>query len=759
MDGRGARAGVGLLAPWLATLGLWGCQHSQAQIPPASPDSTADAYSGSVAALMWPGATRAYQVTARGDLFNGAWFVRVEPGSDGLTAGAPRRIAYEDRWCPVVRWTRVSGPVRWDFEAVAFAEGEPAPWSPRGTLARFAAARGREWDRAREEEALAALPQERLTRLLIRAPRPLERNPVDRRNLFVSWLATATNTGATVADARLDLRFDPPGDAAPYRDPDSLVRTPWNHCWHARAGGDSVLGFAEGEVSDRTLSRSWHLRPGERASLRAILPAYPTPAAELVGVASVPHELRADGVRAYWRGQVERGAAFDVPDPLVRDAVRAARVVLLAARERRDIDWVPLGGPFHYRDVWLRDGARIAEALAVSGYTRESREAARAFLRFQSPLGSFVSQRGQLDGTGEALWAFEQTLLRPSPAPELREFAAAAVQGWRAVQRQRDLTRAPCRDCASSMLPETDPHDDELVRAQLVGNDAWSLAGYRATERLLRAAGEPSTADQVERSRREYLAAFRRALDRTGCADVPPSWQRIGIDWGNLNIGYPCEVLEANDPRLESLAERYWAPVGGPGLGYYHNPDSLHTYVAADLGTVAMLAGDRAAAERILDAMLYWRTASGGAAECFSASTRSFGANFPPHATAAAALISLIRNALVFDDLDTLALTLGARATWWTGTTVRQAPTRWGRLDLQFARVGDLATWRWSAVPVWTLLTLPPGARAASIPAPLRAGPRPDQLLAPPRETSARVALASGTDSRAARPFRRSDSP
>jgi hypothetical protein len=48
---------------------------------------------------------------------------------------------------------------------------------------------------------------------------------------------------------------------------------------------------------------------------------------------------------------------------------------------------------------------------------------------------------------------------------------------------------------------------------------------------------------------------------------------------------------------------------------------------------------------------------------------------------------------------------------------------------------------------VWTLLTLPPGTRPAFIPAPLRAGPRPDQVLAPPGATGVRVALSQGVSS------------
>src|SRR5262245_36898831 len=120
-----------------AALALGGCRAEPPPVHSASPDSIADAYQGSVAALMWPGATRAYQITPDGDLYTGAWFVRIAPGSDSAAAGTPFRIAYEDRWCPIARWTRVSGGVRWEFEAVAFPEREPALWSPRGAFARF----------------------------------------------------------------------------------------------------------------------------------------------------------------------------------------------------------------------------------------------------------------------------------------------------------------------------------------------------------------------------------------------------------------------------------------------------------------------------------------------------------------------------------------------------------------------------------------------------------------------------------------------
>ena len=84
-------------------------------------DSVEEAFRSPTAALVWPGASRSFEITPQGNLYNGAWTIRFTPSAEGGPAGPPRVIAYEKRWMPVAHWTRRSGTLRWDCEAVALA--------------------------------------------------------------------------------------------------------------------------------------------------------------------------------------------------------------------------------------------------------------------------------------------------------------------------------------------------------------------------------------------------------------------------------------------------------------------------------------------------------------------------------------------------------------------------------------------------------------------------------------------------------------
>lgn len=654
--------------------------------PGFDPDAVPDAFAVAHGALLAPFTARAFHIGPHGQIDDGATVLQFTPRAGEAIAGDPLRIAAEDRWRPVVRWRRSAGDVRFEFEAVALPLAAP-----------------------RESVLVASIE------------------------------VRAFNTGAAAATASLDLSLDHP----------SVRRT---FVAFDRTLADSTAVFL---VPAMKLARAWTdaapagskaqwstpLPPGGSRTLRVVLSAYTLDAKALRAWCKTPHAARVAESRRYWDTQLAPAAQFHLNDPETEAALRAAWVVLLSCRERYGDQVVPIGGPFHYRDVWLRDGARAISALAVSGFTSEAMAMADGLKLLQWPDGAFLSQRGQLDGVGQAPWAFaEVALRRGADTSGVGSTAAAAVAAWRWCERVRALGREAGWP-GSTLMPLTDPRDNEMVRAQLVGSDAWAIAGYRAAARLARAAGLTATADSIERSRAAYAADFAAALARSGSRDVPPSWQLRGNDWGNLAVAWPCAVLPAQDARMAALAARMWARVGGPGICRYGTTEQLHGYAGAELGVWALLARRRADADAVLASLLHWRTASGAGCELFSLAGDP-GDNVPPHPTSAAALVAQVRNSLVFDDGDTLRLCLGARDAWWKGGRVRGLPTRFGALDLSLDAAATTSQATWTPVKVWTELTLPQGARLAGpVAAPLVASSDGTTVLVPPGQGSVRVAV------------------
>lgn len=443
---------------------------------------------------------------------------------------------------------------------------------------------------------------------------------------------------------------------------------------------------------------------------------------------------------AAWQARRRHAAEVRLGDPRVEQAVDDALLVLMGCTERRSGHLRPIGNPFQYRDTWIRDAARQISALSQWGDDVDARELAISLLEFRSDAGDIMSQPGQLDGTGEVMWALDEAFSRGCEAALPDSALRAIVLGWHWCERQRDLVRRWVPRF-SGLMPPANPRDNELVPGYLFSTDAWTVAGYRAGVDVAIRAGKTALADSIGGDLREYLQAISSRLRARPGHDIPAAWSGSARHWGELSALYPTGAVQASDAVAAGLLALIQADSASRGLATYGSPDSLHTYLGADLATSALVLDRPDLWRAALSRMLSWRTATGGAPELFSASSRSFGGNLPPHAASAAAFLVLLRQGLVFDGIgDTLRLTTGTRSEWWTnGGACSGFATRWGPVDLSFKSTGDKAEWTWSPVPVWTELTLPPRSRQArAIGAGLRSRGAM-HLLAPPGATHAEV--------------------
>ncbi len=657
-----------------------GCSVPRGLAPGAGVAELPEHYARSVAALGWPGAHRAFQV-GHGSV--------VSTGECALSwrlpdAGEPVAVSpvwFERDGVPVAHWSMTGADVRVDFEAAA------APLRALGDT-----------------------------------------------SLVLSVRATATRlapgSGPVLLEARFATRPDGP-HAVPWDAPAESVHV---EAWHGReavrdgrtvarvdraavrdAAGPTAarpartVGDGPGALTVRCTAR---LDRGGKRHWDFAVPLYPVPPGE-AAFAPVRHQRIVADARRFWRTQLGTATALSTPDSLVDLAWRAALVTLVTCQERDSGLWVPIGSPFQYRDVWLRDGARVVRALAVANLAEFAREDALTLARFQLPAGAFLSQRGQLDGTGQALWAIAQAATLPPSPRTARAFLPAARAGLDWVRRTR-LSTARLGLPWAGLLPHADPRDGELVCGSLVGNDAWAIAGCRAVATLARVAGDDTLARAADAEAEDYRAAFVRMLAGSRHPDVPPSWPGPGRDWGNAAVGYPTRVLAADDPRLAALARRMRAPGAPTGLVCYGPTDSLHTYLGADLAQWSLLAEQPGEARAWLHGVLAHSSSTLGQAEIVSRDG-GFGANLPPHTTAAATLVDLLRNMLVADARDTLELAAGAPLAWWAGTRFERAPTRMGPVTLRLERPdGGLLRVRLEPLAVPVRVRVPDGLRAVA---------------------------------------------
>jgi hypothetical protein len=653
--------------------------------PPATPGAGVailpEHYSHSVAALGWPGAKRAFQAGHGSVVANGETALEWRLVSAG-DSGTVSPVWFERDGVPVAHWTMTAAEHSVEFEAAA------APRPALGDTSLVLSVRATaEW----HGTAAGNVVLEARVRATPDGPHIIPWDAPDDTAYVEEWRGRAAVRNGRIV-AVVDRGTTRPREAPTARRP-------------ARTSGAGA--------GARVARYSARLSPGERRQWDFLLPAYPVGPALRAAVERNAHGSVVSESRRFWRDWFARAADFETPDTLTNLAWRASLVTLVASQERDRGLWVPLGNPFQYRDVWLRDGARTVRALAVAGLTDMARDDARTLARFQLSNGVFLSQRGQLDGTGQALWAFAQAASLPPSAAVAREFLPAAGQGLRWIRRQRGNTIS-LRLPTAGLLPYGDPRDAELVRASLVGNDAWALAGCRAVAALARQAGDDTLRREADEVSADYGATILRALAATRHADIPPSWQGVGRDWGNAVVGYPTFVLPADDPRLAALARRMRARAAPTGLVCYGPNDSLHTYLGVDLAQWSLLAGRPAEARAYLAGLLEHSSSTLGQAEIVHRDG-GFGLNLPPHGTAAATIVDLLRNMLVSDAGDTLELALGAPLEWWRGTRLERAPTRFGTLGVRLDRpAADRLRVRLDPSTATIRVRVPDGARAVA---------------------------------------------
>ncbi|HEB51463.1 MAG TPA: hypothetical protein ENI89_12730 [Desulfobulbus sp.] len=481
---------------------------------------------------------------------------------------------------------------------------------------------------------------------------------------FIHRVALASGRRAWQVDSRTRIGFSEPVEVhrvSDYRAGDVHI--------HLADTAEQLAGRCE--VGMATAAAMYSLRAGRERTVTA----------EVV----LPVRREASSLPT-WRQALSDHCRLDVPETRVRFLYDTA-IRTLILHSPGDV-WP---GPYTYRRFWFRDAAFIIHALLCAGLLSRARRALDLFPGRQTARGYFLSQEGEWDSNGEALWIMDR-FCRFTGQPPPADWQRAIVRGgrWIVDKRLPDSPDSP----HAGLLPAGFSAEHLGPNDYFYWDDFWGIAGLEAAARLCRhfdsAAGEEFARQAVA-----FSAAVEKSLART-CGRLrrramPASpYRRLDSGAiGSLVRGYPLCQCTPDDPDLLGTAE-YLLDECFVDSGFFQDMihSGINAYLTLHVAQVLLRAGDRRYL-RLMDRVAELASPTGQWPEAIHPRTMGGCMGDGQHVWAAAEWIMMVRNCFLREEGTCLVLCSGVPGRWLRpGAQVGfgPAPTSFGPVSLTLSR-------------------------------------------------------------------------
>ena len=325
-------------------------------------------------------------------------------------------------------------------------------------------------------------------------------------------------------------------------------------------------------------------------------------------------------------------------------------------------------GPYTYKRFWFRDAAFILHAMLSVGMVDRAEKIIDRFPLRQTPGGYFLSQDGEWDSNGEALWIMrrfcELTGKKPKPIWKVSIYKAASwIQAKRISKKESPyFGLLPIGFSAEHLGPNDYYYWD----------DFWGVAGFRASAYLARQFGDSELVDEFSNEASEFLSCIEKSLGathgQTGGLFMPASPHRR-MDAGaigSIAAGYPLQLFASNDTRLVNTTEFLFKECFFQG-GFYQeiSHSGINPYLTLHLAQVFLRAGDPRYFD-LMNTIGSLATTTGQWPEAIHPRTKGGCMGDGQHIWAAAEWVLMIRNCFVREEEieEKLILCSGIHDSW-----------------------------------------------------------------------------------------------
>lgn len=351
-------------------------------------------------------------------------------------------------------------------------------------------------------------------------------------------------------------------------------------------------------------------------------------------------------------------------------------------------------GPYTYKRFWFRDAAFILNALLTLGGVERTRRALAEFAPRQRRDGYFLSQEGEWDSNGEAIWMFHRfaTLTGETPRLEWREAIKKGAH-WITKKRLRSDTGLP----EAGLLPAGFSAEHLGPNDFYYWDDFWGVAGIRCAAEIVRRE-EPVLADDFEREAVDFMAAIERSFPAgpqrrfPGAIPASPKRRMDSGAVGSLVADYPLRLFPPGDERILRTADYLRDFSSCRGCFFQQMIHSgINAYLTLQVAQVRLRAGQTEAAWDLLDSVAALASPTGQWAEAIHPRSRGGCMGDGQHIWAAAEWALMVRACFVREENGSLVIASGVRAEWWaeSGCWFGPSLTPFGPVTVRVSATSD----------------------------------------------------------------------
>jgi putative flippase GtrA len=292
-----------------------------------------------------------------------------------------------------------------------------------------------------------------------------------------------------------------------------------------------------------------------------------------------------------WKGSLEGTAKLQIPDEQFQFLYEAAiRTMILHSPKE------VYPGPYIYRRFWFRDAAFILDAMLCVGLKNRVRRALDCFRFRQTTEGYFLSQEGEWDSNGEALWIMRQFCEMTGSLPP-KEWKESINKAGKWICKKR--MSGNLRFAHAGLLPSGFSAEHLGPNDFYYWDDFWAVAGLKAAAFLCATYKNKNESLYFEKESDALLDSINQSLKKVDYRlkrrAIPASpYRRLDTGAiGSLAASYPLRVFESNDPRILDTADFLIKNCLVHG-GFFHDMthSGINPYLTLHLAQVLLRAGD-----------------------------------------------------------------------------------------------------------------------------------------------------------------------